>query len=373
MEKINVVILRSNPINPDPRTENEATALGKNGYNVIMLGWDRKVNSVSVEEKEHYKIFRISLKAPTGIGVIVLWPIWWLLVAIWLLRNDWDIVHAADFDCYPPAYLISKIKHKKVVYDLIDHYPDMLPLPHIIHSAFSHINRCLINSADAVILIDSCKIEQIRGLKQEVTIIYNTPPTTYSFAKMVDNDNSFKIFYGGMLFSDRGIKNLLRLVKDMPNISFEIAGTGPQDIVQLVKEVAANHKNLCYHGLLPYSKLQELVSKSQLVYAFYNPNIRNNVFASPAKLFDSMAGSTAVIMNKEIAPSKIVEEETCGLLVPYNDYDALKETISWLMENKNYCMELGTNGKKAYDAKYSWAIMEERLLTLYQSLSERFN
>ena len=35
------------------------------------------------------------------------------------------------------------------------------------------------------------------------------------------------------------------------------------------------------------------------------------------------------------------------------DYDALKETISWLMENKNYCMELGTNGSSTSPAASS--------------------
>lgn len=36
-----VVILRSNPVAPDPRVEKEARALSGAGYSVIALGWDR--------------------------------------------------------------------------------------------------------------------------------------------------------------------------------------------------------------------------------------------------------------------------------------------------------------------------------------------
>ncbi|HJH26614.1 MAG TPA: hypothetical protein C5S37_07525 [Methanophagales archaeon] len=33
------------------------------------------------------------------------------------------------------------------------------------------------------------------------------------------------------------------------------------------------------------------------------------------------------------------------------------------------CKELGTNGKKAYEGRYSWETMEQRLLALYHDLT----
>lgn len=367
MANAQVIFLRSNPISPDPRTENEARTLVDYGYSVTMLGWDRKRQYPRIENKNGYTIRRIPIPAPIGIGIIFLWPIWWFYLFIWLLVNEWDVVHAADFDCYIPAYLVSKIKHKKVIYDLIDHYPDMLPLPRVIYSLYSKFNRWLINSADGIILIDVCKEEQVGGIKKGVTIIYNVPPTSYS-KENLKNNNTFKIFYGGVIFPRRGIAFLLKLVEDFPNISFDIAGTGDPDTVKQVEDVAASHPNLKYHGLVSYSEIQNFVSQAHVVYALYDPCVRNNQFASPAKLFDSMLGETAVIMNEEIAPAKIVQSENCGLLVPYNNYLALKESIQFFFENRDCCKEMGENGKKAYVIKYSWNIMETRLLSLYQSL-----
>lgn len=38
---MNIVFLRSNPVNPDSRVEKEVNALLKNNHNVIILAWDR--------------------------------------------------------------------------------------------------------------------------------------------------------------------------------------------------------------------------------------------------------------------------------------------------------------------------------------------
>lgn len=369
MNNINVVIVRSNPINPDPRTENEATSLGKNGYNVSMLGWDRNLQYCSYENKINYDIHRIQLRAKTGIGVIIYWPIWWLIEAIWLYRHEWDIVHAADFDCYVPALIISKIKHKKVIYDLIDHYPDMISLPGLLHKMFSIFNRMIMNCADSIILIDKCKINQIGNIKKEVTIIYNSPPMiTMSVNDNSNEKNMFKIFFGGMIVHGRDIKSMINVARDIPDINLEIAGKGSPELVEEIKSLCKSQPNAEYIGPLSYRELLEHTAKSNLTFILYDPNIRNNLFASPAKLFDAMMCKIPVIINEEIAPASIVIEQKCGLLVPYDDYNELKIAVLKLKNDPGLCEKLGNNGSNAYKSEYSWDIMEKRLLHLYQNL-----
>jgi glycosyltransferase involved in cell wall biosynthesis len=42
--------------------------------------------------------------------------------------------------------------------------------------------------------------------------------------------------------------------------------------------------------------------------------------------------------------------------------------IVMLRDNPELCKELGANGRRAYEGRYSWEIMEQRLITLYQEL-----
>ena len=75
-------------------------------------------------------------------------------------------------------------------------------------------------------------------------------------------------------------------------------------------------------------------------------------------------------MNTGIACADIIQNEHMGVLVPYGDYEALKKAVLLLMNNPALRKELGENGRRAYDTKYNWKIMEKRLLDLYASLEK---
>ena len=77
-----------------------------------------------------------------------------------------------------------------------------------------------------------------------------------------------------------------------------------------------------------------------------------------------------IIVNDSTSVADKVREENCGLVVPYGDYEALKEAVLTLKNNPELCKELGENGRRAYDTKYNWKIMEKRLLDLYASLEK---
>lgn len=49
--KRKIVIVRSNPVDPDSRVEKEANSLVKAGYDVSLLVWDRDNNGIQRDEK----------------------------------------------------------------------------------------------------------------------------------------------------------------------------------------------------------------------------------------------------------------------------------------------------------------------------------
>ena len=75
-----------------------------------------------------------------------------------------------------------------------------------------------------------------------------------------------------------------------------------------------------------------------------------------------------IIVNDDTSMANIVREEKCGLIVPYGDVKTIKEAIIKLQNNPSLREELGENGRKAYDRKYSWTIMEKRLVLTYETL-----
>ena len=75
-----------------------------------------------------------------------------------------------------------------------------------------------------------------------------------------------------------------------------------------------------------------------------------------------------ILVSDGTAMADIVKEEECGLVVPYGDVDAIKHAILTLKNDPVLCRRLGENGRRAYETKYNWKIMEERLLEIYRRL-----
>jgi glycosyltransferase involved in cell wall biosynthesis len=77
-----------------------------------------------------------------------------------------------------------------------------------------------------------------------------------------------------------------------------------------------------------------------------------------------------IIVSDESAMANIVRNERCGVVVPYGDVPALTDALKTCRENPWLRAELGNNGRKAYEERYSWEIMEERVLRGYRSLGK---
>jgi len=173
--------------------------------------------------------------------------------------------------------------------------------------------------------------EQFNHPISNYIVINNTP---LDISKKIKNKNKylykgkkqekFTIFYAGLINKYRGLDNLLKAVNGIKDI--------------------------------------------EVIIAFYDTQIPNNKYASPNKLFEAMMCETPILMNNGTYASKIIKKEKCGIVVEYNDINKIRTVIKKLKNNDKIVKKLGKNGKKAYDKKYRWDIMEKRLLNLYKSI-----
>ncbi|MCE5214719.1 MAG: hypothetical protein LLF83_08390, partial [Methanobacterium sp.] len=98
-----ILMLRSNPFEPDERVYKEAKSLLKKGYRVTLLCWDRELKYPLEDEFEGMKIQRIQLKAGYGSikELIYKMPLFWIKLFIQGLKIDFDVVHSFDYDTLP--------------------------------------------------------------------------------------------------------------------------------------------------------------------------------------------------------------------------------------------------------------------------------
>lgn len=363
-------MVRAHPVDPDVRIEKEARTLSKAGYDVTVLAWGRYgKSSLREEERSSYTIRRFQLRAPWGVRVIFFLPFWGVFEFIWLLKNKWDIVHSADFDTLIPALIAAKIKGKPIIYDIFDFYADQVPLPRVFRKALAGLDRYLMRFVDAVIIVDPSRLEQVgREYGVSTVIIYNSPSDNLKvdISSRKKKENLFNVFYAGVLSQDRDFKSLIDASDDFNDVMIEIAGYGYYK--EEVEELSTKYNRIRFLGSIMYDSVIEKTLQADLLFALYDPSILNNRYASPNKLFEAMMCSKPILVSDGTAMADIVREEKCGLVVPYGDVNAVKHAIFTLKNDPTLCRRLGENGREAYETKYNWKIMEERLLEIYRRL-----
>lgn len=333
--------------------------------------WNRNGEDLSKYHGNEYTVYEYVHPVPLGsFKYFFHWIFWWHSISKHLLKNNYDLVHVCGADSFPPVILARALKKYVIIYDIFDFFGPSMPenTPNPIRSFFTNVEKYLTQFADAVIIVDDARLSQLGGSKiSRMEVIFNCVSDELkdiSFSNKVKS--SFTIFYGGMLSKTRGILQLLDALKDESCIELIIAGTGEDEneLIDLFKV----YKNVTYIGQVDHLKALKLTYTSDVIFGFYDPIIPNNRLASPNKLFEAMMCATPIIVNKETTMADIVEEENCGLIVPYSDTGALKAALMRLKADPILCSNLGKNGRLAFEKKYNWYLMEKRLINLYEEL-----
>jgi glycosyltransferase involved in cell wall biosynthesis len=377
-DKKRVLILRSNPVAPDPRVEKIARALDEAGYAVSVLGWDRTAQMKSPDAIEMIPIVRLPVKAPYGVGMANFPALlrWQAALFSWLVRHrkSFDLLHACDFDTVLPALVCKLLWGKRVVYDIFDFYADYLRrTPGWIKRMIRGLDFWAINHADAVILVDEARMEQIAGSNPKACVsIYNSPEDVPAApAELLEDKGKpvLQITYVGLLQAERGIYEMLNVLRRHPEWHLHLAGMGGDEaeIAALVEDLP----NVSWYGRIPYQRTLLLNRQADVLFATYDPVIPNHRYSSANKLFEGMMLGKPVIVARNTNMDQIVERESCGIVIDYGDEVGLEQALSRLAEDQELRYRLGANSRRAYMERYSWAKMASRLAGLYQMILEK--
>lgn len=366
-----VLLCRSNGIDPDPRVEKIAGTLTRAGYPVTILGWDRSAALPTPTRLGEAALHRLPIRAEFGAGLHNLPNLlhWQAGLLGWLVhhRREYDLIHACDFDTVLPTLLCARLFRKRLVYDIFDFYADHLrrtPAP--VKRAIRALDLGVIRQADAVILVDDARREQIAGAEpRRLAAIYNTPPDLSPDPDTVPAAprGTLHLVYVGLLQVERGLFELFDVLARHPGWTLDLAGFGGD--AEILAARAAALPNITCHGRIPYEKALALSAAADVLFATYDPTIPNHRYSSPNKVFEAMMLGKPILVAQGTNMDQMIETAQCGLVVPYGDAAALESALARLEADPTLREALGANARRAYEQVYSWEKMEERLLALY--------
>lgn len=374
-----VILLRSNPVNPDPPVEKAALALLNAGYRVTIIGWDR--DAAYGQKKDFiqlagYKVemIRFGIKAQFSGGIKKnLFPLCRFLkcLGVWLVKNrtQYDIIHAFDFDTGFVASIYAKKFHKKLVYHILDYYVDAHGLRKtVLEKPVRSLEHAVINGADATIICSEKRKAQIAGsLPKRLTVIHNTP----SAAQLRPRDSKtqqtgrIKIVYVGILEPSRLLKDIVATVSENKSLELHVGGFGTLE--GFFENQSRTFDNIYYYGRLTYDHTLSLENECDIMLAIYDPAIENHRFAAPNKFYESLMLGKPVIMVRGTGMSEVVAENDIGELIEFSK-DGFIDGVNRLIQRKDEWQLIGNRMKEIYRDQYCWEEMDRRLVQIYSDL-----
>jgi glycosyltransferase involved in cell wall biosynthesis len=373
MARVNLVRSRAS----DSAVFKIAHTLSKGGYEVNLLIWDRSGRRVQ-EPNHQYTVYSFGLRAPVDkVEGVPFLPLFWLYEILFLVKHRAHVYHACDFDTLFPALVAARITGAKIFYSILDFYANNIPKDSLgragklIHQVVEALEKACIGFADVVAIADDSRRAEIQGARtKKVIVLYNSPEDIWKEEPLVPKRELQKlvIFYAGLLIKDiRGIDQMIEAVRRVDDITLVLAGSGPDE--SYFRELAQQTSRLQFRGWIPrHEDLLRAEMNSDVLFRFSDPKHPKSRYESPNKLFDAMMCAKPIIVSDGGSMARIVKEETCGLVVPFGDISAIRQAITRLRDDADLCFRLGSNGRGAYEHKYSGNIMRGRLLRAYGDL-----
>ncbi len=379
MNDVGVIFVRNANFVYDVRTNKEADVALALGYPVSALGWIRdgsdasarsikkKGGDISLELYDRNSAFGQGFKNIFNLLAYNLW----IFRSLFKKRKSYSIIHSCDLDVSFPALLAARLLKKKIVYDIFDYYSDTHAMPARIARVVAGLENFVINHADAVILCNEARYKQIAGTRpKRCVVIHNTPDLDFEMAPARicrGKPSSFKVVYTGILCKEgRLLSEILESREALEHFEVHIAGDGPYR--ERIEQMASETPSIFYYGQVTNQQSLQLEKECDVLFATYDPSIKNNRYSAPNKLYEAMALGKPVVVSRGSCSDELVLEEKTGLIIGYAAAE-FWEAVATLEKDPGLCNELGRNGLRAYATKYEWNIMKERLADLYSSLN----
>lgn len=375
-----VVLLRSNPVNPDPPVEKMANTLLRNGYEVTIVAWDRSTNESCVSTKVHFvdgvaDITRFGIKATYGGGLKKTLPSllkFQYMLLKWLIQNrrQYDIIHAFDFDTGFVASICTRMFRKKLVYHILDYYIASHDLvDHPLGKLVERAEIGVINRADATIICTEKRREQIcKATPHNLFVIHNTPNDQIidneCVTKMGDGDKASLVFVG-TFGGERFLREAVSVIKNRNDVELHIAGFG--ELEKFVEAEAIANDNIYYYGRLSYEKTLALENQCDVMFAMYTPAIPNHRYAAPNKFYESLMLGKPIIMARDTGFDDIIISNGIGEIAEYNT-ESFNNALDRLLSNREHWLRIKKIARDMYEERFSWNIMEKRILDIYSEV-----
>lgn len=282
-----------------------------------------------------------------------------------------------------PAVLISKIKSKKLIFEVRDVWPDIpIELGYIRNRLIIKLLKIfelwIYKNSEQIIVLSKGMYENLvaKGIdKNKITIIENMS-NLYLYDefeignKEGDFENKFVCIHPGTMGHVNGLDFLLDVAKEIisidENIIFLMIGEGNRKSHLKKRVDEENLRNVVIKDALSKNEIARVIKSADVGIMCVDNKFKILEDNSANKFFDFLAAGIPVLINYGGWQKEIIEKSNCGK----SDLEprAMADTILEIKNNYRLKRIMGKNSRLLAENKYSDIIAKKKLLEIVNNI-----
>jgi glycogen synthase len=283
--------------------------------------------------------------------------------------EDFDIIHAHDWMCYPAGIKAKKASGKPLVVHI--HATEFDRTGGNVNQHVYNIEREGFHAADKIIAVSNFtrqKVIEHYGIPPEkVDVVHNAVEfTNYTPEACTKGLGEKVVLFLGRITLQKGPEYFLyaakRVLEKDPNVKFIVAGSGDMEafMIQKAAELGIAHKVL-FTGFLRGKDIDRAYSMADL---YVMPSVSEPFGITP---LEAMRNGTPVLISKTSGVSEVISH--C-LKVDFWDIDQMSNKMLAALRYKSLHSCLQQNGRQEV-YKFNWNQPAGKILGVYNSVLSR--
>jgi len=232
----------------------------------------------------------------------------------------------------------------------------------------------LIRRADLIITVSETLTRHFRLLGAETVCTVLNCQSRAIFKQIPQSsvtDDTFWVCHEGRMLFDRGLKLILEIARRLtnPRIKILLIGSMPAREQRYFEEQQSLHhlsENIRLTGWQAYEQVSSFLSISKIGLFFMSS--RNGRLGIANKFFNYLCFGLPIIALKCETTDEIIQRYECGLIFKPDQSAEIAAQIDALAQDSDHYQRLADNSRRAFEERYNWEIMAERLQQAYREM-----
>jgi glycosyltransferase involved in cell wall biosynthesis len=364
----------------DARVWKEARSLAVAGYSVVVLGCAYDLSGPRRRRAEGVEVVEIPLgmrgKPSLPRRAQTLMRLW-----IEIIRTPARVYHAHNVHTAPPAWLASRLRRARLVYDAHELYGEGSDanLPRLAAIAGGRLERFIVRRSDAVITTNRFRAEVLRERHgaREVEVLANVPPLSLTVEPLDPGypDGPVVLYQGGIYARSRAFRETIAALALLEEVSFAVVGFGRDSDIELIKTWAAEAGVSGRVHLFPPRPFDELVrtaAAATIGLVPIKPDTLNNALGDTNKLYEYLMAGLPVAASDLPELRRIVcqGDPAVGEIFDPSSPESIAGAIRRLLDDPRYA-ERRREARRLAVEQFNWEAEEVRLLDIYERFGLR--